>query len=64
MKDHDALMIVSINVTGFGKISNITKKFKIELNILRYRSKLKEQNDISISNNLSRNSAMRCWLEF
>ena len=35
-------------MTRSGKISNITQKFKIELNILCYRSKLKEQNDISL----------------
>ena len=35
-------------VTGSGKISNIAQKFKIELSILRYRSKPKEQNDISL----------------
>ena len=34
-------------MTGSGKISNIAQKFKIELSILRYRSKPKEQNDIS-----------------
>ena len=35
-------------MTGFWKISNIPQKFKIELSILRYRSKPKEQNDISL----------------
>ena len=35
-------------VTGSGKISNVSQKFKIELSILRYRSKPKEQNDISL----------------
>ena len=35
-------------VTGSGKNSNIAQKFKIELSILRYRSKPKEQNDISL----------------
>ena len=35
-------------MTGSGKNSNIRQKFKIELSILRYRSKPKEQNDISL----------------
>ena len=35
-------------MTGSGKNSNIMQKFKIELSILRYRSKPKGQNDISL----------------